>query len=143
MRCPPLYLAIAGHEAVGKSIGGWEPVVDGAALMRIALARGPGGLSLCQTAAWSSMLGIAELSNPGGQIPAEPSDGLSCGPGGTATFGESARRGPALARPQLAPRRRHLCQQTRQERLGSVRTGDVRHGPDSNASCTEPESISV
>jgi hypothetical protein len=22
---PPLYLAIAGHQTVGKSIGGWEP----------------------------------------------------------------------------------------------------------------------
>jgi hypothetical protein len=40
-------------------------VVDGAGLLRIALARGPGGLSLRQTAAWASMLGIAELSNPG------------------------------------------------------------------------------
>lgn len=40
-------------------------VADGAALLRIALARGPGGLSLRQTAAWASMLGIAELSNPG------------------------------------------------------------------------------
>jgi len=40
-------------------------VVDGAALLRIALARGPGGLSLRQTAAWASMQGIAELSNPG------------------------------------------------------------------------------
>src|SRR3954469_19635429 len=39
--------------------------VDGAALLRIALARGPGGLSLRQTAAWASMQGIAELSNPG------------------------------------------------------------------------------
>ena len=40
-------------------------LVDGASLLRIALARGPGGLSLRQTAAWASMLGIAELSNPG------------------------------------------------------------------------------
>jgi hypothetical protein len=40
-------------------------LVDGAALLRIALARGPGGLSLRQTAAWASMQGIAELSNPG------------------------------------------------------------------------------
>src|SRR3954449_8953933 len=38
---------------------------DGVALLRIALARGPGGLSLRQTAAWASMQGIAELSNPG------------------------------------------------------------------------------
>lgn len=40
-------------------------VADGAGLLRIALARGPGGLSLRQTAAWASLLGIAELSNPG------------------------------------------------------------------------------
>lgn len=40
-------------------------VVDGASLLRIALARGPGGLSLRQTAAWAGMLGIAEISNPG------------------------------------------------------------------------------
>ena len=29
------------------------------------MARGPGGVSLRQTAAWASMLGIADLSNPG------------------------------------------------------------------------------
>src|ERR1700712_654883 len=40
-------------------------LVGGAALLRIALARGPGGLSLRQTAAWASMQGVAELSNPG------------------------------------------------------------------------------
>lgn len=40
-------------------------MVDGAALLRIALARGPGGLSLRQTAAWASLQGIARLSNPG------------------------------------------------------------------------------
>ncbi len=40
-------------------------LVDGVSLLRIALARGPGGLSLRQTAAWASMLGIANLSNPG------------------------------------------------------------------------------
>jgi len=40
-------------------------LVGGVALLRIALARGPGGLSLRQTAAWASMQGIADLSNPG------------------------------------------------------------------------------
>jgi hypothetical protein len=47
-----------------KAIQRRREVVDGAALLRIALARGPGGLSLRQTAAWASMQGIAELSNP-------------------------------------------------------------------------------
>jgi hypothetical protein len=48
-----------------KAIQRKRELVDGASLLRIALARGPGGLSLRQTAAWASMLGIAELSNPG------------------------------------------------------------------------------
>jgi hypothetical protein len=48
-----------------KAIQRRREVVDGAGLLRIALARGPGGLSLRQTAAWASMLGIADLSNPG------------------------------------------------------------------------------
>src|SRR4029453_9465210 len=50
-----------------KAIQRRREVVDGAGLLRIALARGPGGLSLRQTAAWASLLGIAELSNPGVQ----------------------------------------------------------------------------
>jgi hypothetical protein len=48
-----------------KAIQRRREVVDGAGLLRIALARGPGGLSLRQTAAWASLRGIAELSNPG------------------------------------------------------------------------------
>lgn len=37
---------------------------DGATLLRVALARGPGGLSLSQTATWAAMLGMARLSDP-------------------------------------------------------------------------------
>jgi hypothetical protein len=48
-----------------KAIQRKRELVDGASLLRIALARGPGGLSSRQTAAWASMLGIADLSNPG------------------------------------------------------------------------------
>lgn len=40
-------------------------VGDGASLLRLALARGPGGLSLRQTSGWASLSGTAELSNPG------------------------------------------------------------------------------
>jgi hypothetical protein len=40
-------------------------IETGANLLRLALARGPGGLSLSQTAAWATMLGIAEMSDPG------------------------------------------------------------------------------
>ncbi len=48
-----------------KAIQRKRELVDGASLLRIALARGPSGLSLRQISAWASMLGIAKLSNPG------------------------------------------------------------------------------
>lgn len=38
---------------------------DGTTLLRLALARGPGGLSLNQTAAWAGMIGLPALSDPG------------------------------------------------------------------------------
>ena len=61
----PADLDLDGLAVESKAIRRRREVVDGAGLLRIALARGPGGLSLRQTAAWASMLGIAELSNPG------------------------------------------------------------------------------
>ena len=39
-------------------------ISDGATLVRVAFARGPGGLSLRGTAAWASTIGIAEMSTP-------------------------------------------------------------------------------
>lgn len=39
-------------------------VPDAAALLRLAFARGPGGLSLRETAAWAGLIGLARLSNP-------------------------------------------------------------------------------
>src|SRR4051794_11187423 len=39
-------------------------VGDGTTLLRLAMARGPGGLSLNQTAAWAAMQGFARLSDP-------------------------------------------------------------------------------
>ena len=36
----------------------------GADLLRLALARGPGGLSLRETAAWAGLVDLAKLSNP-------------------------------------------------------------------------------
>ena len=47
-----------------KAIERQRKVADGASLLRLALARGPGGLSLRQTAAWASMIGLAEMSDP-------------------------------------------------------------------------------
>ena len=40
-------------------------VSDGATLLRLALARGPGGLSLRDTAGWATLMGIVPISNPG------------------------------------------------------------------------------
>ncbi len=47
-----------------KAIRRKRKLGDGASLLRLALARGPGGLSLRQTAAWAAVMGIAELTNP-------------------------------------------------------------------------------
>ena len=38
---------------------------NGTTLLRLALARGPGGLSLSATAAWATMLGLPSMSDPG------------------------------------------------------------------------------
>jgi hypothetical protein len=47
-----------------KAIERKREIDSGANLLRLALARGPGGLSLSQTAAWATMLGLAEMSDP-------------------------------------------------------------------------------
>jgi hypothetical protein len=47
-----------------KAIERGRKVLDGTCLLRLALARGPGGLSLNQTAAWAAMTGLTELSDP-------------------------------------------------------------------------------
>jgi hypothetical protein len=47
-----------------KAIERKREIGSGTQLMRLALARGPGGLSLSQTAAWATMLGLAEMSDP-------------------------------------------------------------------------------
>lgn len=47
-----------------KAIRRRRNVGSGVTLLRLALARGPGGLSLRGTAGWASLLGIAALSNP-------------------------------------------------------------------------------
>jgi hypothetical protein len=47
-----------------KAIERGRVLDDGALLLRLLLARGPGGLSLNQTAAWASILGLTEMSDP-------------------------------------------------------------------------------
>ena len=39
-------------------------IADGSDLLRLAMARGPGGMSLQETAAWAYLAGVAELSAP-------------------------------------------------------------------------------
>jgi hypothetical protein len=48
-----------------KAIERNRKVDSGATLLRLALARGPGGLSLSATAAWATMLGLPPMSDPG------------------------------------------------------------------------------
>ena len=48
-----------------KAIQRDRKIGGGASLLRLALARGPGGFSLRQTSGWVSLLGTSELSNPG------------------------------------------------------------------------------
>ena len=48
-----------------KAIQRKQKLDGGASLLRLALARGPGGFSLRQASGWVSLLEIAELSNPG------------------------------------------------------------------------------
>jgi hypothetical protein len=48
-----------------KAIERCREIGDGASLLRLALARGPGGMSLSQTAAWAGMIGLTEISAPG------------------------------------------------------------------------------
>jgi len=47
-----------------KAIERGRKIKDGATLLRLALARGPGGLSLRDAAGWAGTLGLASLSNP-------------------------------------------------------------------------------
>lgn len=48
-----------------KAIERRREISNGASLLRLALARGPGGLSLSQTATWAGMIGLTDLSSPG------------------------------------------------------------------------------
>jgi hypothetical protein len=47
-----------------KAIQRGRKIKSGTALLRLALARGPGGLSLRDAAGWAGMLGLSSLTNP-------------------------------------------------------------------------------
>jgi hypothetical protein len=48
------------HKAIQRS----RKIKDGTALLRLALARGPGGMSLRDAAGWAGLSGLGSLSNP-------------------------------------------------------------------------------
>ena len=48
-----------------KAIERSRKLTSGGTLLRLALARGPGGLSLSETAAWARLLGLPPMSDPG------------------------------------------------------------------------------
>src|SRR4051812_50034281 len=75
-----------------KAIERRRALDSGADLLRLALARGPGGLSLSETAAWATMLGLAEMSDPAGKYRLEkavafPGAGVGCQTAGHAPGG--------------------------------------------------------
>jgi hypothetical protein len=61
----PADMDLDGLAREHKAIERGREIADGATLLRLSLARGPGGYSLRETAAWASTMGIAEISNPG------------------------------------------------------------------------------
>ena len=72
-------------------------------LLRLALARGPGGLSLSEAAAWATMLGLARMSEPGGQEAARQGSGRSSDAVMASLLAEQdARHRGALARTRPA-----------------------------------------
>src|SRR4051794_8436130 len=64
LRRLPAALDLGSLARQTKAIERRRALDSGADLLRLALARGPGGLSLSETAAWATMLGLAEMSDP-------------------------------------------------------------------------------
>ena len=110
-----------------KAIQRKRKIDSGAGLLRLALARGPGGFSLRQTSGWVSLLEIAELSNPGVHYRLKQAVAFLAALV-AAAGGEGARRQSALARPYVASGGRHLRQQTRQQRHRLASPWRVRSG---------------
>lgn len=64
LRRLPMKLDLDDLAKQTKAIQRKRELTGGADLLRLALARGPGGLSLSQTAAWATMLGLGKMSDP-------------------------------------------------------------------------------
>jgi hypothetical protein len=80
----------------------------GAHLLRLALARGPGGLSLSQTAAWGHDARPGGNERSSGETPARQGRRVPGRRDGQPTRGESARCRRPLDRAHPAPQRRHI-----------------------------------
>jgi hypothetical protein len=93
-------------------------ITDAADLLRLGLARGPGGKTLKQTAAWSRMSGVAELSAPSLAVRLHQSVGF---------FAAVTSRLLAAGRPPAKPalwrgRCLHLCDGSSLSQRGSTGT---------------------
>jgi hypothetical protein len=60
----PTDLDLDGLAIVHKAIQRGRKIKTGTELLRLALAHGPGGMSLRDAAGWAAMFGLASLSNP-------------------------------------------------------------------------------
>ncbi len=94
-------------------------VPDAKALLRLALARGPGGMSLRQTAAWAQLTGVADLTDASRWRSPASILRLPCGDRRQSLASEGAL--PALSGSQHTHRRWKLRQQARQSRHGLAR----------------------
>jgi hypothetical protein len=99
-------------------------VPDATALLHLALAHGPGGSSLRQTAAWAHLSGVADLTDasrwrPFASVLRLPRGDCRETAGGSNAFALFALS--ALAGTALADRRWKLRQQARQSRHGLAR----------------------
>src|SRR5436309_14201869 len=82
-------------------------VGDGTTLLRLAMARGPGGLSLNQNGHLGGDAGPGALERSGGQVPAGPGGAVSEGFAGAAPGRAGRQPRAVLARAQPAGGGRH------------------------------------
>jgi hypothetical protein len=92
----PAGLDLDGLARETRAIERGREISGGAGLLRLALVRGPGGLSPSQTAAWAGMAGLGRLSDPAVKKRLDKAVGFLEAGVGVPTRGEAARCGGAL-----------------------------------------------
>jgi hypothetical protein len=97
-----------------KAIQRGRKIKTGAELPRLALAHGPGGMSLRDAAGWAGMLGMGTRTNPA--VKYRQLGGFSHGRHRPLAGGDVGQPGSALAGPYPTPGRQHLHFQARQQR---------------------------